>query len=86
MAINSWSVLTPADPALGPNTPIPVGAKVVSSLSAALHGTPLKDWSFEVRGEPVENFDEFQRLLNEAEGIGYADFVARANGTVVESN
>jgi len=76
----------PVDPAISPNGPLPRGGKLLGSLPAALADAPIEAWSFEVRGKAVESFDEFQRLIHEAESIQYGEFVARANGIVVESS
>ncbi|WP_329564773.1 hypothetical protein [Kitasatospora sp. NBC_01266] len=86
MANTNWSVRYPVDPAIGPNTPIPLGGKLLGTLHAALSDAPIEAWEFEVRGEAVESFDDFQRLINEAESVQYGEFVARANGIVVESS
>lgn len=86
MANTNWSVSYPVDPAIGPNIPFPLGGKLVASLASALYDAPINEWTFEVRGEPVESYDEFQRLINEAESIDYAEFTARANGIVVASS
>ncbi|WP_344462724.1 hypothetical protein [Kitasatospora kazusensis] len=59
---------------------------MLGSLHAALADKPIEEWSFEARGEKLENFEEFQRLIHEAESISYGDFVARADGITVESS
>ncbi len=84
MAISNWTVTYPVNPAVGPNDRLPLGAKMVSSLSAALDGVPVEAWAFEVGGETVESLAEFQRLFNQAESASLGEFVARANGIVVE--
>ncbi|MFF6961695.1 MULTISPECIES: hypothetical protein [unclassified Streptomyces] len=56
MAHTNWSVEYPVDPAASLTGPIPVGAKLLSSLTAALSEAPLDQWAFEIDGEPVDGY------------------------------
>ncbi|MEY9874635.1 hypothetical protein ABH931_004135 [Streptacidiphilus sp. MAP12-33] len=86
MANSNWSVrYTNVDVAIDPNAPVPLGGKLVSSLTSAMADASASQWIFEIDGEPVATFEEFQRLYVEAPTVGPAEFIARAPGVVVES-
>ena len=86
MATNPWSVTnTKLDISIGPNTPIPVGVKIVSSLDAAMTGPEASTWAFEVGGEPVATLAEFRKLYAEAPTAEPGEFVARSGNLLVES-
>lgn len=82
MAHTRWSVEYPVDPSASPT---PFGAKLVSNLQAALIDAPVDEWAYEVDGEPVEDFQEFQKRLDAAASVRAGEFVARVNGIVVSS-
>ncbi|WP_327321107.1 hypothetical protein OG735_00250 [Streptomyces sp. NBC_01210] len=82
MAHTNWAVEYPVDPSASPT---PVGAKLLTSLEAALADTSLDEWAYEVAGEPVEGYQEFQKRLGAAARISEGEFVARVNGIVVRS-
>ncbi|CCK32886.1 hypothetical protein BN159_p5 (plasmid) [Streptomyces davaonensis JCM 4913] len=82
MAHTRWSVEYPVDPSASPT---PIGAKLLTNLQAALIDAPVEEWAYEVDGEPVEDFQEFQKRLAAAASVRAGEFVARVNGIVVSS-
>ncbi|MEU2357974.1 hypothetical protein ABZ599_34200 [Streptomyces misionensis] len=82
MAHTTWAVEYPVDPSASPT---PVGAKLLTTLEAALRDAPFDEWAYEVDGEPVENFQEFGKRLSAAAVVREDQFVARANGITVRS-
>jgi hypothetical protein len=82
MTHTRWAVEYPVDPST-PRTPI--GAKLLTNLQAALIDAPVDEWAYEVDGEPVEDFQEFQKRLDAATSVRAGEFVARVNGIVVSS-
>ncbi len=84
MANTNWSVAYPVEAVPGINGQLPLGGKLVHSLSTALADAPIEAWSFEVRGDVVASLAEFEKLIEEATEIHSGEFVARANGIVVE--
>lgn len=85
MAATNWAVRKTVDPALKPGQPIPVGAKIVGDLRAALADAPAEDWRLFARGQEVSSIAEFQKLVDEAESIEPGEYWAQANGITVES-
>ncbi|MGW2683618.1 hypothetical protein ACWC6I_10750 [Streptomyces sp. NPDC001414] len=82
MAHTRWSVEYPVDPSASPT---PIGAKLLTNLQAALIDAPVDEWAYEVDGEPVEDFQEFQKRLDTTANVRAGEFVARVNGIVVSS-
>ncbi|MEU1520436.1 hypothetical protein ABZ490_51505 [Streptomyces sp. NPDC005811] len=82
MAHTRWSVEYPVDPSASPT---PLGAKLVSNLQAALIDASVEEWAYEVDGEPVDDFQEFQKRLDATTSVRAGEFVARVNGIVVSS-
>jgi len=85
MAHVNWAVEYPADPSAAASGRLPVGAKLLSSLLAALVDAPIDDWAFEVGGEPVDSYEAFQERLDAATDVGEGEFIARTGGIVVRS-
>ncbi|GAX58539.1 hypothetical protein [Streptomyces olivochromogenes] len=48
-------------------------------------GAAFDEWAFEVEGEPVASYQEFQQRLDLAASIHEGEFAARTNGIVVRS-
>lgn len=82
MAHTKWAVEYPVDPSA---TRTPLGAKLLTTLQAALIDAPVDEWAYEVDGEPVKDFQEFQQRLDAAPSVRAGEFVARVNGIVVSS-
>jgi hypothetical protein len=86
MANPTWAVEYPVDlSAVSAGGRLPVAAKLLRSLQAALNDAPVDEWTFEVDGEPVEGYAQFQERLAAAAGVQEGEFVARARGIVVRS-
>ncbi|MET8724064.1 hypothetical protein [Streptomyces misionensis] len=56
-----------------------------TNLQVALADAPVEEWAYEVDGEPVEDFREFQTRLDAEANVRAGQFVARVNGIVVSS-
>lgn len=82
----NWAVEYPVDPsAVSAGGRLPVGVKVLSGLQAALNDAPVEEWAFEVDGEAVDGYAQFQERLAAAVSVREGEFIARARGIVVRS-
>lgn len=65
--------------------PLPSERSCSRTSRPALIDAPVDEWAYEVDGEPVEDFQEFQKRLDAAVNVRAGEFVARVNGIIVSS-